>query len=163
MMTTADPGLDALIARVRAALAAPPTPAPPLPVVPMLHAPLADPIATFIAAARAVGAEVLIDPPAEAIPPASATCVHTDAHVAIAVSGSVVLEGAPRLPSALCEHHVALVSRDRIVPTLADYLARETPARARVIITGPSKTADIEGILVTGVHGPARLTVVVQG
>ena len=59
---------------------------------------------------------------------------------------------------------MAIVPREAIVPDLYDYLERlsrrgELPANA-VLISGPSKTADIEGVLVTGVHGPGRVMAV---
>ena len=45
-------------------------------------------------------------------------------------------------------------------------LARRAPTRLRgefVFITGPSRTADIEKILILGAHGPKRLVVLLVG
>ncbi|MCG3122479.1 MAG: Lactate utilization protein C [Phycisphaerales bacterium] len=66
--------------------------------------------------------------------------------------------------------HIAVVKRSQIVADLIDYLAyaatpgtfpsADMPASI-AFITGPSKTADIEGILITGVHGPREVHVVV--
>lgn len=160
--------IDELIARVRRALAG--VEAPPLPSVPAVLATAPEPspdapgdlVATFIAAARRAGAEVSEGEPSADLAGAERadpTVAVTEVAAAIALTGTLVLEGAPRLPSALCETHVAVVRRDQILPTLSDYLSRPTAARARVLVTGPSKTADIEGILVTGVHGPRRLVI----
>ena len=59
--------------------------------------------------------------------------------------------------------HIAVVAQAQIVPDLCDFfdgLGGSLPANINVI-TGPSKTADIEGILITGVHGPGDVHVVV--
>lgn len=157
----------ALLETVRAALRG--APKPPLPPVPawlgMAPEAIANDIsrdalvAHFCTRAQAIGAEIVHGPP-PSDPPSG--YVVTDTLAAIAASGSIVLEGGPRLPSALCEVHLAVVARATIVATLAEYLhaaaQRPTPT-TRVIITGPSKTADIEGVLVTGVHGPRRLVI----
>ena len=67
-----------------------------------------------------------------------------------------------RLASALTWIHIALVGTDAIVPDLPALMTRMHPSRNGYIalITGPSRTADIERVLAIGVHGPERLVVV---
>jgi L-lactate dehydrogenase complex protein LldG len=84
---------------------------------------------------------------------------------AIASTGTLVTDAAPverRLASALPLIHVAVVSTDAIQPDMASALARVHPRQTGYIsmITGPSRTADIERVLTIGVHGPARLVIV---
>jgi len=69
---------------------------------------------------------------------------------------------AGRLVSMLPPLHVALVPSERIVPDLPALLARLSPAQTGylALVTGPSRTADIERVLTIGVHGPARLVIV---
>lgn len=84
----------------------------------------------------------------------------TLADFAIAETGSIVISagsGRARLASLAPPVHVCLLKE--IVPTLQDALDRMTP-RTSVIVTGTSRTADIEGVLVRGVHGPRELIVV---
>ena len=81
---------------------------------------------------------------------------------AIAETGSLVWlagEQTPRGASLTPPVHVALVTPDQLVADLATWFARDRTAGTSnaTLITGPSKTADIEGVLVTGVHGPAAL------
>ena len=61
--------------------------------------------------------------------------------------------------------HVALVRVTDIVPDMIDYWSMHPrpgeSGAATVFVTGPSKTADIEGILITGVHGPRAVHVIV--
>ena len=66
-----------------------------------------------------------------------------------------------RLASTLPEIHVALLDPTRIVPDLGALLARIGPAQTRylALVTGPSRTADIERVLTIGVHGPRRLVI----
>ncbi len=70
-----------------------------------------------------------------------------------------------RLVSSLPPIHVAIVPGDRIVADLGALFARLSPAQARylALITGPSRTADIERVLTIGVHGPGRLVIVIVG
>ncbi len=86
----------------------------------------------------------------------------------IAETGSIVLASRPEQPrslSLLPPIHVAVAERRQILPDLFDLFAllgedlEKLPA-CWSIITGPSKTGDIELRLVTGVHGPGEVHVI---
>jgi L-lactate dehydrogenase complex protein LldF len=82
----------------------------------------------------------------------------------IAETGSLVLVGGKgRLPSAslLPEIHIAILRVSDIVSTLSEAMQRSEvrSATSAVIITGASRTADIEMTLTVGVHGPKELIV----
>lgn len=89
----------------------------------------------------------------------------TDVTYAIAETGSLVIQSSAvhgRSISLVPEVHIAVVEPRNCVADLLDLMEKlkETgPGNNTTIITGPSKTADIEGALVTGVHGPARVEV----
>ena len=92
----------------------------------------------------------------------------TGADFAIADSGSLLLvcgAGRSRMASLLPPVHMAIVRARDVVPSLEACLARlgDIAARAShtVVITGPSRTADIEMTLTRGVHGPRALHVVI--
>jgi iron-sulfur cluster protein len=96
------------------------------------------------------------------------------ANLAIAESGTLVLvsnEGNARLVTTLPPIHIALVTTEKFVATLEQ---ATTLLKALIIgssglkmtsyvsfITGPSRTTDIEKELVTGVHGPEELHIVI--
>lgn len=91
----------------------------------------------------------------------------TGAQAGLADTGSLVLihgAGRPRFASLLPPTHVAILFLDRMYPGLPTYLAAApeplTDTSNVVIVTGPSRTADIELTPVFGVHGPKRLDVV---
>jgi L-lactate dehydrogenase complex protein LldG len=83
----------------------------------------------------------------------------------LADTGSVVLASSseePRARSLLPEVHVTLLREDRILPGLDELFAAlgdDLPS-ALAIVTGPSRSADIEQKLVVGVHGPGEVHVV---
>jgi L-lactate utilization protein LutC len=83
----------------------------------------------------------------------------------LADTGSVVLAAAPDEPRArslLPDVHVTLLHEDLILPGLADLFAAlgdDLPS-ALAIVTGPSRSADIEQKLAVGVHGPGEVHVV---
>lgn len=87
---------------------------------------------------------------------------------AIADTGTLVLWPSPeepRLLSLVPPLHVALLSAATIRDTLLSVVRDEGWATGLppnvVLVSGPSKTADIEQTLAYGVHGPKRLVVVV--
>jgi len=87
----------------------------------------------------------------------------TWADLAIAETGTVLLSAGldrPRLASLAPPVHIVLVREGDIVPHLEDAMDHYASGRTSVLITGPSRTADIEGVLVRGVHGPGQVIVV---
>jgi L-lactate dehydrogenase complex protein LldG len=92
----------------------------------------------------------------------------TDVDCAIAESGSLVVSTNGRIRNAWITPplHIAIVRASEIVADLVDLFESRPDAldaASTTIITGPSKTADIEGVLVTGVHGPAAVEIVLVG
>jgi L-lactate dehydrogenase complex protein LldG len=67
-----------------------------------------------------------------------------------------------RLVSSLPSIHIAIVPTAGILPDMPTLLTRLNPRECGYIalITGPSRTADIERVLTIGVHGPDRLIIV---
>lgn len=97
----------------------------------------------------------------------------TDVHAALAETGTLVCHSDAdhgRGLSLAPPIHIAIVRKADILPDMLDYW-KTVPATdptampsSIAFITGPSKTADIEGILITGVHGPGQVHVfVVEG
>lgn len=93
----------------------------------------------------------------------------TGVDFALAETGSLVLssrtEGS-QLASLAPPVHVALYRRDQVVESLDEVLEKlpisrdpntPSPGWSVVFVTGPSRTADIEQILVRGVHGPGEV------
>jgi L-lactate dehydrogenase complex protein LldG len=84
---------------------------------------------------------------------------------ALADTGTLVQDSSAieqRLVSSLPTIHIALVPTSGILLDLPTLLTRLHPAQSGYIamITGPSRTADIERVLTIGVHGPERLVIV---
>lgn len=71
--------------------------------------------------------------------------------------------GHRRLASLAVPVHIAIVRADQIVADLLDWgrMASGNPPANEVLISAMSKTADIEGILVPGVHGPGTVHVII--
>lgn len=93
----------------------------------------------------------------------------TGTHLGVAETGTLMLLSGNETYAAtslLPETHIAIVAASRIVATMEDAWARtrdeigELP-RAVNFVSGPSRTADIEGILQIGAHGPFRVHVIV--
>lgn len=81
----------------------------------------------------------------------------TRAAAAIAESGTIVLNDATtsrRLAALAPWVHIAVVERSSIFSDLTQAVASLGTDRNVIWCTGPSKTADVEGILIEGVHGP---------
>jgi L-lactate dehydrogenase complex protein LldG len=93
----------------------------------------------------------------------------TSARSAIAENGALVLwpdEKEPRLTSLIPPVHIAVLRASDIHNTFDDAIAAEgwadgMPTNA-VLISGPSKTADIELVLAFGIHGPKELVVFIR-
>lgn len=92
----------------------------------------------------------------------------TGADVALAETGSVIISSGPgrgRMASLLPPVHIALVAAERLTSDILTWAAARSgdlPANLTVI-SGPSKTADIEQTLAIGMHGPKRMIVILYG
>jgi L-lactate dehydrogenase complex protein LldG len=96
----------------------------------------------------------------------------TGAFCAIAETGTLLLLSSPATPASthlLPETHVAIVPRTRIVATMehafallrAEGIAEAALPRAINMVSGPSRTGDIEQTIVLGAHGPYRVHIIV--
>jgi L-lactate dehydrogenase complex protein LldG len=83
----------------------------------------------------------------------------TRAAGAIAETGTIILDDAHtsrRLAALAPWIHVAVLTADQIYDHVADAIAALGDDPNVIWCTGPSKTADVEGILIEGVHGPGE-------
>lgn len=93
----------------------------------------------------------------------------TGCFCAIAETGTVLLlssPATPKLTALLPETHVCVVRASRLLDTMEDSFALVRsevgePPRAVFLVSGPSRTADIEQTIVIGAHGPYRVHVIV--
>jgi len=93
--------------------------------------------------------------------------VITTAALAIAETGTIILDGGPgqgrRALSLVPDYHLCLLRADQIVGIVPEALDRLPPGRPCTWISGPSATSDIELDRVQGVHGPRTLEVILIG
>lgn len=97
----------------------------------------------------------------------------TGADAAFAATGTLALRhgpGRPLLVHQLPRRHIVLLAASQIYPTMERWLAQrpagagQPTSQCITLLTGPSRSADIEVTPVFGVHGPGKLhVIVVQG
>jgi L-lactate dehydrogenase complex protein LldG len=93
------------------------------------------------------------------------------AFVAIAETGTLMMLSGPDTPASmhlLPETHVAIVAAERVVAHYEEGFALARDERGRLpratnLVSGPSRTGDIEQTIVLGAHGPYRVHVVIVG
>jgi len=93
--------------------------------------------------------------------------VITTAALAIAETGTIVLDGGPgqgrRVLSLVPDYHLCILDASQVVQIVPQALERLEPGRPCTWISGPSATSDIELDRVQGVHGPRTLEVILVG
>ncbi|MFY9647230.1 MAG: LUD domain-containing protein [Terriglobales bacterium] len=106
----------------------------------------------------------------EGAPAESSQATVTLAEALIAQTGSILVTAAcgGRGASVIAPCHIVYATTAQLVPDLATALGRASQERTldqnsfACVISGSSRTADIEKILVQGAHGPRRLVVILQ-
>jgi len=81
----------------------------------------------------------------------------------IAETGALALAGGPGRPlsaSLLPELHIAILKEKQIYPDTAAFFRAVGSPHSLTLISGPSRTADIEMTLTVGVHGPKEVLVI---
>ena len=122
--------------------------------------------ASVVAAIGGAGIEVLGGATARDAEPAEAGV--SRARFAVAETGSVAVTGnelQPRLATMIVPLHVVLVDETRVLESLDEAGAEieelmTSGTRCVSLVTGPSRTADVEKTLAVGVHGPREVVVV---
>jgi L-lactate dehydrogenase complex protein LldG len=108
---------------------------------------------------------VFDDPPLDVAALDALDGVVTTCAVAIAETGTIVLDTGPgqgsRAFTLVPDYHLAVVRTGQIVAAVPDAVAALNPVRPLTWISGPSATSDIELSRVEGVHGPRTLDIVI--
>lgn len=121
---------------------------------------------------RPAGFELISDdPPLDHQTLATADGVITGCRLAIAMTGTIVLDGdarsGRRVLTLLPDLHLCVVLAEQVVSSVPEGVAAIAPAlregRPLTFVSGPSATSDIELDRVEGVHGPRRLEVLIVG
>ncbi|MBZ0292390.1 MAG: lactate utilization protein, partial [Anaerolineae bacterium] len=97
----------------------------------------------------------------------------TGADYAVAATGTLVVSTGPgkgRIPTVLPPTHIAVITADQLLPRLENWIAIQREQHMKLfydtsnvcLITGPSRTGDIEKKLVLGMHGPGEVQVVIK-